>query len=106
MGCCGCTEVDDGSGGGGSGGPLAAFTYTATGAEGSDFFIPITGAPLSTDNYIPQVTKGGGAQQELYDYKMPDDVALDRTTAQFRIIVGADVRSGDKLDVVIFARIP
>lgn len=103
MGCCGCDTVDDGSGGGGSGGVLAAFTYTATGAEGSDFFIPFPVA-LTTDDYIPSVTKGGGAQQELYDCKMPDDVAADRTTLQFRIITAAAVLEGDKLDVIVVQR--
>lgn len=104
MGCCGCDTVDDGSGGGGGGtGVLAAFTYTADGTEGSDFFIPFPVA-LATDDYIPSVSKGGGAQQELYDYQMPDDAAPDRTTLQFRIIVGTDVRSGDKLDVIVVQR--
>lgn len=103
MGCCGCDTVDDGSGGGGGADILAAFTYTATGAEGSDFFIPFPVA-LATDNYIPAVSKGGGAQQELYDYQMPDDAAADRTTLQFRIILATDIRSGDKLDVIVVER--
>jgi len=104
MGCCGCGTVDDGSGGGGgSGSILAAFTYTADGTEGSDFFIPFPAA-LATDDYIPSVSKGGGSQQELYDYQMPDDVAADRTTLQFRIITAADVRDGDKLDVIVVQR--
>jgi hypothetical protein len=105
VGCCGCDTVDDGSGGGGGGsGALAAFTYTCTGAEGSDFFIPFPAA-LSTDDYIPSVTKGGGSQQELYDVKMPDDDAADRTTLQFRVITAADVLEGDKLDVIVIQRI-
>lgn len=102
MSCCGCTDVDTG-GGSGTGGVLLAFTFTATGAEGSDFFITLPVA-LGTDNYIPLVVKGGGVQQELYDFKMPDDAAADRTTTQFRIVTAADVRSGDKLDVVIVQR--
>lgn len=105
MGCCGCDTVDDGSGGGGgSGDILAAFTYTADGTEGSDFFIPFPAA-LATDDYIPSVTKGGGDQQELYDVKMPDDDAADRTTLQFRVITAAAVLEGDKLDVIVIQRI-
>lgn len=97
---CGCTDVDSGGSVGG-GGALTVFTYVCTGAEGSDFFIPLPIA-LVDDNYIPQVTKGGVAA--LYDLECPDLVAADRTTVQFRVITAAAVQLGDRLDVVVHQR--
>lgn len=91
-----------GAGGGGGGGATdQVFTYVCTGAEGSDFFIPLPAA-RADDNYVPQVTCGGVSEVTVADH--PDLVALDRTTLQFRVITTADVQLGDRLDVTVQQR--
>lgn len=91
-----------GAGGGSGGGSLTqVFTYVCTGAEGSDFFIPLPAA-RPDDNYVPQVTCGGVSEITVAD--LPDLVALDRTTTQFRVIATADVQLGDRLDVTVQQR--
>jgi hypothetical protein len=93
--------VSLGGGGSSSGGAAQAFTYVATGAEGSDFFITLPVAQAN-DNYIPSVSNGGVADILIFD--MPDIIAGDRTTTQFRIITSASIQAGDRLDVLIFSR--
>lgn len=78
-----------------------AFTYTCTGAEGSDFVITLPTAQPN-DNYIPQVTLGGVTALFMVD--CPDILATDRQTTQFRVITSAAVQAGDRLDVVIRTR--
>lgn len=88
--------------GGGSGGvPDQVFTYVCTGAEGSDFFIPLPAA-RPDDDYVPQVTCGGVA--EILTFDVPDLVALDRTTTQFRVVASSAVQLGDQLDVTVQQR--
>lgn len=82
-------------------GATQAFTYTCTGAEGSDFTITLPLARVD-DNYIPQVTAGG--ETEIVAVDCPDGVAGDRTTTTFRVVTSASVQAGDKLDVVVQQR--
>lgn len=86
------------AGGGGGGGAVQAFTYTCTGAEGSDFTIALPATRPDVD-YIPQVTCGGVTAILTFD--CPN---ADRTTTQFRVIASAAVQAGDPLDVVATQR--
>lgn len=88
--------------GSGSGGALAAFTYTCTGAEGDSFTITIPGGPIATDDYIVQVTPGGVTA--LYAIDCPDIAPTDRTTTEFLVETSAAVQAGDRLDVVLTER--
>lgn len=87
--------VSDGPGSG------QAFTYTCTGAELADFFIPL---PVNqpNDNYTAQVTCGGVAVLFLID--APDLIATDRKVNEFRVQTSINVAAGDRLDVVITSR--
>ena len=94
--------VTMGGGGGGSGGGVSqAFTYTCTGAEGSDFFIPLP-VVQAADNYIPTALCGG--VEQIFTVDLPDIMAGDRKVNEFRVITSADVRSNDRIDVLIVPR--
>lgn len=95
--------ISRGSGGTGGGGGSTdqIFTYPATGAEGTDFFITLPAARLD-DNYIPQVTCGGVATIMAFD--LPDLLVGDRTTTQFRVITTVAPTAGDLLDVTVQER--
>lgn len=80
---------------------MVAYTYTATGAEGSDFVIPLPATRVD-DNYVPQVTCGGVDASLTFD--CPDLISSDRTTSQFRVIASAALQAGDRLDVVVHPR--
>jgi hypothetical protein len=86
---------------GGATTPDQVFTYTCTGAEGSDFFIVLPVA-RPDDDYVPQVSCGGVTGILTFD--MPDLVALDRTTTQFRVVSSAVVQLADRLDVTVQQR--
>lgn len=90
-----------GSGSGSGGGVSQAFTYTCTGAEGSDFFITLPFAQAN-DNYIPTASCGG--VEQIFTVDLPDIAVGDRTTTQFRVITSADVRLSDRIDVLIVPR--
>ena len=77
------------------------FTYTCTGAEGSDFVITLPAA-RADDDYVPQVTCGGTTA--IYGVDCPDLIAGDRTTTQFRVVTSAAVQLADRLDVTIQQR--
>jgi hypothetical protein len=94
-------SLGGGGGGGGGGSVSQAFTYTCTGAEGSDFFISLPVAQAN-DNYIPTALCGG--VEQIFTVDLPDLVAGDRTTTQFRVITSADVRLNDRIDVLIVPR--
>lgn len=89
------------SGGGGSASTAQVFTYVCTGAEGSDFNITLPAARMD-DNYVPQVTCGGVTQVMAFD--LPDLLAGDRTTTQFRVITSVAVTAADRLDVTVQER--
>jgi len=90
-----------GVGPGAGAGRTDVFTYICTGAEGSDFFIPLPAARVD-DNYVPRVSCGGVAT--ILAFNLPDLAAADRTTLQFRVIASAAVQIGDRLDVTVFQR--
>lgn len=72
--------------------------YTATGAEGVSFVVPI-GADMGTDQYVIMWAPSG-----VTDFPVPDfpDGAGDRTSTQFRVNVAAALTAGDKLSFVLF----
>ncbi len=70
-------------------------TYTATGAEGVDFMVPI-GTTLATDEYeVGLFGIAGAANFPILDF--PSALAGDRTTSQFRVLSAATLTAGDVL---------
>lgn len=92
------TSADPGSGGAGNlGGRVVR--YTATGAEGVDFFVPI-GTTLGADDYEVVLSPQLVAAFPVFD--LPNEVAGDRTTTQFRVRLAAALAAGDKLVFLLF----
>jgi hypothetical protein len=77
------------------GGLTQNFTYIATGAEGSDFNVPLPAARLN-DDYVVMATLGGVSV--LFAFDCPDLIAGDRTTAQFRMVTSVALTAGDRID--------
>lgn len=75
------------------------FIYTATGSEGSDFFIslPVTWA---NDSYYVQLDLGGVTN--IVGIDLPNVAGSDRTTTQFRVVTTASLQSGDLLQCHVF----
>jgi hypothetical protein len=95
------TVASSGSGGGGGGGStVATQTYTVTGSEGdlSDFMINLT-VPRATDAYRLIASLAGVAA--IVGVDLPNILAGDRTTTQFRIVTSAPLTIGDKIDFFI-----
>lgn len=87
------------SGGSASGGgATTTFRYTATGGEGSDFFVSLPAA-RANDDYAVMVAQAGVAA--ILGIDLPDLAAGDRTTTQFRVVTSAAIQAGDQLDFVV-----
>lgn len=69
-------------------------TYTATGAEGVDFFVPI-GATLAADTYDVGFFGAEGAAYIPGVWDFPNDAVDDRTTSQFRVLIPDVLQAGD-----------
>lgn len=74
--------------------------YTATGAEGVDFFVPIVdddGDPvtLADDEYEVGFFGARGAAMIPAVWDFPNAVAGDRTQTQFRVLVPDVLSAGD-----------
>jgi hypothetical protein len=93
-----------GGGGGGGGGPsptnYEVVNYVATGLEGTDFTVNI-GVVMLNDNYGLLWAPAGVAAVPVID--LPNILAGDRTTTQFRVVAGAALTAGDKLTFIVFA---
>jgi len=87
--------------GGGNTGNMQSFSFTATGAEGSDFFVTLPTA-RANDNYGVHGSLGGAAV--IFGMDFPDLVAGDRTTTQFRVQTTAAVTAGDRIDFLVLDR--
>lgn len=72
--------------------------YTATGAEGTSFLVPI-GQVLASADYVVTQANQGVTNVALCDF--PEAVG-DRTTTYFRCNVVAALTVGDKLVFVLF----
>lgn len=79
---------------------LSVTNYTATGAEGSDFNVTITGGPLPTDVYNLYWSPKGVTQIPVID--LPDTLSGDRTTTTFRVITSSAPALGDIFSFLIF----
>jgi hypothetical protein len=93
--------TDGGAGGGGGGGGLGnpqSFEYVATGAEGSDFFVPLPAA-RANDAYLIQCAQGDVAF--IIGYQFPNTVPGDRTTTQFRMVTTIAVTAGDTFMFIV-----
>lgn len=95
--------IGGGAGGGGAIGNLQSFRYVATGAEGSDFFVSLPAA-RPTDNYRVEICCSGVTSILTFD--LPDLVAGDRTTTQFRVISSASVSALDQFDITVVDPVP
>lgn len=82
-----------------TGSALLDVNYVATGVEGTDFNVPI-GSTLPNDVYNLFWAPKGVASVPVLD--LPDTLAGDRTTTQFRVITSANLTAGDILTFLIF----
>lgn len=73
--------------------------YTASGDEGTDFFVPI-GTTLEDDDYDVVLSPRSVASFPVFD--LPNEVDNDRSTDQFRVRLAAPLTAGDKLVFLIF----
>lgn len=80
---------------------LLTVDYVATGAEGSDFNVPI-GATLVNDTYQVFWAPKGVTMIPVVD--LPNTLAGDRTTTTFRVITSASLTAGDTLSFLVFER--
>lgn len=89
------------TGGGGSGSlkNVQAFQYVATGAEGSDFSVPLP-AGRANDLYQLQCTQGDVTV--IVAYQFPNLLVGDRTTTQFRMVTSAAVSAGDTFMFLVY----
>ncbi len=74
-------------------------TYTATGSEGTDFFVPI-GATLSADTYALMWCASDVTIVPVAS--LPTAAGSDRTTTQFRVTTADSLTSGDVLHFLLF----
>lgn len=102
--CCGpfvpASFTGDASGGGGGVPGFQAFRYTVTGAEPSlsDFMVTLPVA-RANDTYRVQGTLAGVVV--IVGIDLPDLVAGDRTTTQFRFVSTAPMTAGDQIDFLV-----
>jgi hypothetical protein len=86
----GASCVDGGCGGS----DFRVVTYTATGAEGTDFMVDI-GATLAADDYEVLWSPAGVTNLPILD--LPTALAGDRTTTQFRVVLADALAADDVL---------
>lgn len=84
---------------GGSGGVVT--NYVATGAEGTDFMVTLS-QEMDNDDYGLVWSPAGVASVPVLD--LPNLLAGDRTTTQFRVTLAAALTAGDQLTFVAFAQ--
>lgn len=75
----------------------SAFRYTATGGE-SDFMVTLPVAK-ATDTYKVVASCAGVAT--IVGIDLPDVLAADRTTTQFRVITSLPLTAGDQIDFIV-----
>jgi hypothetical protein len=79
---------------GGSGSSARIVTYTATGAEGVDFTVPI-GTTLGSEYEVGLFGIAGAASFPILDF--PNVLAGDRTSTTFRVLSASTLTAGDIL---------
>ena len=68
------------------------FRYTATGGEGSDFFVTL---PVARANDAYEIWPSQVDMAAIIGMRFPDAVGADRITTQFRVITTAALTLGD-----------
>lgn len=81
-----------------AGGSFLNVVYTATGAEGTDFMVPILGS-MNDDLYSVYWSPMGVASVPVPD--LPNALLTDRTQTAFRVLVSAPLTAGDKLTFLL-----
>lgn len=89
------------TGGGESPSNYVITDYTATGAEGDDFMVNLSTAMLS-DAYALMVAVVDAVAVPVIT--LPNAIAGDRTTTQFRVTTAVQMQAGTVLQFVAFAR--
>lgn len=74
--------------------------YIATGAEGTDFNVAI-GVVMANDSYGLVWAPAGMSGNLVPVADLPNILAGDRTTTQFRVIVSNNLTAGDKLTFIL-----
>lgn len=78
-------------------------TYTGTGAEGTDFVVPI-GATMSSTAYGVFSQSAGGTSgdgSQTSGVEVVDMPIASRTTTAFRVVLGSALAAGDTLQFLI-----
>jgi len=73
-------------------------TYTATGAEGTDFFVTI-GVTMAADTYDVFPAAKGVTSVPIID--CPDTLGTDRTTTTFRVLTADVLTAGEKIAFLV-----
>lgn len=82
-------------------GSKEVFRITAAGGEGSDFNVTLP-TPRASDAYEVFASLVGAPA--IYSMRMPDALAGDRTTTQFRVITTAALTAGDVISFLVVDR--
>ncbi|MCW5800876.1 MAG: hypothetical protein KIT31_00575 [Deltaproteobacteria bacterium] len=75
------------------------FVYTCNGTEGTNFLVTLPRAQPD-DGYF--VTASLAAVTSIFSVSLPNTVAGDRTTTQFRVKTSSAVANGDKIELHIY----
>jgi hypothetical protein len=75
------------------------FVYTATGSEGSDFKVSLPATRIN-DAYFVTASLAGVTSNFAID--LPNSVASDRTTTQFRVQTSSAPQSGDRIEFHVY----
>lgn len=76
---------------------IVSFRYTATGGE-SDFFVAL---PTARANDTYKVSASCAGVSSIVGIDLPDILAADRTTTQFRVITSLPLTAGDQIDFIV-----
>lgn len=80
-----------------------AVNYTGTGSEGTDFTVSL-GTTMSDTNYAIAYASAGGTNgdgTQTSGMEVVDMPVAARTTTTFRVVLGAPMAAGDKLQFLI-----
>lgn len=80
---------------------IVSVEYTATGGEGVDFMVTI-GITMKNSNYDVLWAPEGENAIPVVD--LPNKLTTDRTSTQFRVLMNAQVSSGDKITFLLFQK--
>lgn len=84
----------------GSDSTVTRVTYTATGAEGTDFTVTIP-ATMASDDYEVMWSSKGAGSSGVPIIDCPDSLAGDRTTTTFRVVTSDVLVAGAKIAFIV-----